>query len=150
MPLRGGPAAGPTRRVLGLALALALVGCQGNCPPRARPLGRPPRLGHRVLVLAPHPDDEVLGASGMLAGTLRRGGRARVIVATDGAADGRGERAVRLAATRESETRRALGRLGLGAGDVTFLGYADGGLAAAWSERWQVARAMWAMSPRPG
>src|SRR5213079_3218813 len=64
----------------------------------------------------------------------------RVIVATDGAADGRGERAMRLAATRESETRRALGRLGLGAGDVTFLGYADGGLAAAWSERWQVAR----------
>jgi len=140
MPLRGGPAAGPTRRVLGLALALALVGCQGNCPPRARPLGRPPRLGHRVLVLAPHPDDEVLGASGLLAGTLRRGGRARVIVATDGAADGRGERAVRLAATRESETRRALGRLGLGAGDVTFLGYADDGLATAWSERWQVAR----------
>jgi len=140
MPLPGGHAAGPTRRVLGLALALALVGCRGNCPPRARPLGRPPRLGHRVLVLAPHPDDEVLGASGLLAGTLRRGGRARVIVATDGAADGRGERAMRLAATRESETRRALGRLGLGAGDVTFLGYADGGLAAAWSERWQVAR----------
>src|SRR5205823_689101 len=61
-----------TRRGLGLALALALVGCQGYCPPRARPLGRPPRLGHRVLVLAPHPDDEVLGASGLLAGSPRR------------------------------------------------------------------------------
>src|SRR5439155_968532 len=47
---------------------------------------------------------------------------------------------IRRVELRESEAGRALGRLGLGAGDVTFLGYADGGLAAAWSGRWQVAR----------
>src|SRR2546429_2465169 len=31
-------------------------------------------------------------------------------------------------------------RLGLGPGDVGFLGYADGGLAAAWDEQWRAAR----------
>jgi len=132
--------AGRARPALALGLAVALLGCRSGCPPRGVPLGRAPRLGHRVLVVAPHPDDEVLGAAGVMIRTLRTGGRAGVVVATDGAAGVRGAGAARLAATRESETRRALQRLGVGAGDVTFLGFADGGLAAAWGERWQARR----------
>ena len=93
-----------------------------------------------MLVLAPHPDDEVLGAGGVMAETVRRGGRAAVIVATDGAFGANRERGARLAATRQGETRRAMERLGLGPGDVGFLGYADGGLAAAWDEQWRAAR----------
>jgi len=93
-----------------------------------------------VLVLAPHPDDEVLGAAGVMAETVRRGGRAAVIVATDGASGANRERAARLATTRRGETRRAMGRLGLGPGDIGFLGFADGGPAAAWAEQWRAAR----------
>ncbi len=38
----------------------------------------------RLLVIAAHPDDEVLGCGGLIAQTLRRGGEVRVIVLTEG------------------------------------------------------------------
>ena len=93
-----------------------------------------------MLVLAPHPDDEVLGAAGLMAETLRHGERATVVVATDGGANAEGERAVKLVATRAGETRRAMERLGLGPAETAFLGYADGGLARAWGKHWRAAR----------
>jgi LmbE family N-acetylglucosaminyl deacetylase len=61
--------------------------------------------GERLLVLAPHPDDEVIGCGGLVALHLRERRRVRVIVATDGAQAGD-------AATRESECRAALATLG--------------------------------------
>jgi LmbE family N-acetylglucosaminyl deacetylase len=39
----------------------------------------------RVLVLAPHPDDEVIGCGGLLAQLVRSGADARVLILTDGA-----------------------------------------------------------------
>ncbi len=130
----------PRYGLLGLALAALLAGCRRGCPPGGQAFRRPPAFDGSVLVLAPHPDDEVLGAAGVMAETLRHGGRAAVIVATDGALGAKRERGPRLAATRQGETRRAMGRLGLGPGDVGFLGYADGGLAVAWDEQWRAAR----------
>nr|MBP6330775.1 PIG-L family deacetylase [Dokdonella sp.] len=38
----------------------------------------------RVLVLAPHPDDEVLATGGLIQQALAAGAALRVIVATDG------------------------------------------------------------------
>jgi LmbE family N-acetylglucosaminyl deacetylase len=62
----------------------------------------PSRLrGERLLVLAPHPDDEVIACGGLVAQHIREGRSVRVVVATDGAAAGD-------AATREEESRRAL------------------------------------------
>ena len=71
--------------------------------------------GKRVLVLAPHPDDEILGCGGALADLLERGARVDVVLVTDGAAGARseGERG-RIASQRMEESRRALEALGGG------------------------------------
>jgi LmbE family N-acetylglucosaminyl deacetylase len=70
----------------------------------------------RVLVLAPHPDDEVFGCGGAIADLAARGAAVDVLLVTDGAAgatDAEGRRAI--AARRARESREALGILGGGA-----------------------------------
>jgi LmbE family N-acetylglucosaminyl deacetylase len=86
-----------------------------------------------VLVVAPHPDDEVIGAFGLMRLLRRRGARVRVVIVTDGAGshpNSRKWQRARLVATRARETRGALRRIGIGAGDVRFLALPDGGLGA--------------------
>ncbi len=61
--------------------------------------------GERLLILAPHPDDEVIGCGGLLALHLRDGRSVRVLIATDGREAGD-------AAQREAESIRALASLG--------------------------------------
>ncbi len=83
----------------------------------------------RVLVLAPHPDDEVFGCGGALADLASRGAAIDVLLVTDGAAgasDEAGRRAI--AARRADESRAALGLLGGGA--VHEGGLPDRGLGA--------------------
>ncbi len=77
--------------------------------------------GERLLVLAPHPDDEVIGCGGLLALHLREKREVRVVIATDG---GRGGDAP----TREEESRRGLAKLGENV-PVEFLGFPDRHLA---------------------
>lgn len=87
-----------------------------------------PLRGERLLVLAPHPDDEVIGCGGVVAHHLREGRAVRVVIATDGARAGD-------ATAREEESRRALERLAAGtAFELEFLRFEDralGGSAAA-------------------
>jgi LmbE family N-acetylglucosaminyl deacetylase/GT2 family glycosyltransferase len=77
--------------------------------------------GERLLVLAPHPDDEVIGCGGLVALHLRERREVRVLIATDGAEAGS-------AATREEESRRGITRLGAAA--VEFLRLPDRALDA--------------------
>lgn len=91
-----------------------------------------PRLGHpRVaLIVAPHPDDELIGTAGLIASLLRRGTDVHVAVVTDGAASHPNSRKWprrRLIAARQMETRHALRRLGVVRGAIHFLGLPDGG-----------------------
>jgi LmbE family N-acetylglucosaminyl deacetylase len=79
------------------------------------------------LVVAPHPDDEVLGVGGLLA-LLRD---AEVVAVTDGEASHPGSTVyspARLAALRRDETTEALRRLGLPGRPVEHLGQPDGGI----------------------
>ena len=71
-------------------------------------------LPRSVLVVATHPDDEVIGCGGLLALHAGRGDRVRVLIVSDG---GEGER-------RVAESRAA-GRE-LGVEDLVFLGLPDG------------------------
>src|SRR5258706_5483118 len=72
--------------------------------------------GERLLVLAPHPDDEVIGCGGLVALHLRDGRPVHVVVATDGAQAGDG-------AQREAESRAALSLLG--DATIEFLRFPD-------------------------
>lgn len=87
--------------------------------------------GHqRLVVVAPHPDDEVLMCSGLMQLQQRRGGEVLVIALTDGEAcfGADAERAA-IALERRSEALSGLQALGVGAADVQYFGLPDGALA---------------------
>lgn len=86
--------------------------------------------GARVLVVAPHPDDEVLSVGGLLAQLAHSGTPVQVVAVTDGTASHRGSNewpAERLARERPRESRAALRCLGIER-DPIRLGLPDGGL----------------------
>ena len=82
---------------------------------------------HRVVVCAPHPDDEILPCGGLL--TMLRDREILVVAITDGEAS-HPRQTESLRALRPRETAAALGQLGIHR-DVHRLRFADGGLAAA-------------------
>ena len=69
----------------------------------------------RVLVVAPHPDDEVLGVGGLLALLQAAGARVEIVAVTDGEASNPGGTIApsSLAALRQDETAAALEHLGV-------------------------------------
>lgn len=96
-------------------------------------------LGERVLVVATHPDDEVLVAGGTIHALRARGARVRVLLLTAGDGYLRAARRLgrlapdaaayrRLGELRFRESVDAAGALGVPAGDVVCLGYPDGRL----------------------
>jgi LmbE family N-acetylglucosaminyl deacetylase len=89
--------------------------------------------GHRLVVVAPHPDDEVLAAGGLLR-TVALAGRELVVLAlTDGGASHPGSArwpAGLLPAQRRAESATAMRELGLPTGVLHRLGLADGTLSA--------------------
>lgn len=108
-----------------------------------------------LLVLAPHPDDEVLGFAGLIDAYRRQGKPVEVVVLTDGDAyceacrfwksgsvEGPPCSAAELsnlatpALDSFAEVRREESRSGLsilGAAEPVFLGYRDGGLRVSWN-----------------
>ncbi|MFE8644580.1 PIG-L deacetylase family protein [Sphingomonas sp. NCPPB 2930] len=90
-----------------------------------------PRGPGRVVLVAPHPDDEVLALGATLAQLSARGHAVHIYAVTDG--EGSHPRSAewtpeRLRSERPLETERALARLGLRA-TVERLGLPDGGVA---------------------
>lgn len=122
-----------------VALLLFVVPRARALPPRA--LEVQPR--ERLLVIAPHPDDETLGAGGLMQRVRARGGTVRVVLVTAG--DGyveavvhetgqprpRAAEYIAYGERRLREARRALD--GLGGQTIRaehLLGFPDGGLAS--------------------
>ena len=103
-----------------------------NRLPEAAPLSKDDRL----LVLAPHPDDEVLAAAGQIQQALAAGAAVRIVWLTAG--DGfdlasgrpapRPEALRELALRRMEEANRAAEILGVPEEERVFLGYPDQGL----------------------
>ena len=97
----------------------------------------------RLLVIAPHPDDESLCCGGLLARAAKRGIAAKIAFITngDGSRTGQIFKMLReplardndlfsIAQHRQIEAIRALQNLGLSESDAAFFGFPDGGLTA--------------------
>lgn len=106
---------------------------------------------HRLLILAPHCDDETLSSAGLILAAQRAGIQVRVVIATNG--DGflfatmRDFRKIypvhsdfiRLGEIRQQESLEALATLGVEPDQVSFLGYPDRGTPALWNDYWAAA-----------
>lgn len=77
----------------------------------------------KILVFAPHADDEVLLCAGILRQTVSEGGEAYVCLVTNGEYEGES-----LAGIRAGETQTALQKLGISPDHLVLLGYADTGM----------------------
>jgi LmbE family N-acetylglucosaminyl deacetylase len=135
--------------LLGLALWATPSVARGTAPraPAPRPLTLR-ALGRRILVLAPHPDDEVLGAGGVIDEAMRAGAQVWVAVATSGESSvtaavetlhvshPRPADFARLGRIRRNESRAGTRLLGLPSSHLIFLGYADGSLTPLWLGAW--------------
>lgn len=98
----------------------------------------------RLLVVAPHPDDESLGCGGLIHAFAQDGRAVKVVFVTDGGASHPGSRTwsrQRLAARRRDEARDALQALGLARSDGLFLDLRDADMPAPGSVAERKARA---------
>lgn len=104
-------------------------------------------LGSRVLVIAPHPDDESLAPGGLVSSALADGRQVKVVVVTAGDAYRRAALRiakgklnpsvyVELGGLRHKEVRAAVTALGVPAEDLLFLGYQDGSVNSLWDADW--------------
>ena len=83
-----------------------------------------------AVIVAAHPDDEVLGAGGLISMLAASCARLRLVAVTDGERSHRGHASpAPLARRRTAETMAALGALGTRGTEVIRLGLPDGGLA---------------------
>ena len=105
-----------------------------------------------VVVFAAHPDDEALGAGGLIHAAVLAGARVRVVFFTNGDGYLAGVdvgfrtllstpgRFIEYGQRRQREAVAATGRVGLSADDLVFLGYPDRGLAVLWGSGWECNR----------
>ena len=102
-----------------------------------------------MLIVAPHPDDEVLGAGGLVHRLLAASVQMEVLAVTDGEAShplSAAARALDMAAVRSAEVVTSLGRLGWDQPKVTRLSIPDGHVGQFENRR----RQCHPTSPRPG
>lgn len=102
----------------------------------------------RILVLVPHPDDDILSTAGLIQQALDKGLPVKVIFFTNGDYNETSfalyrkeitldpTEALRLGETRREEALAAQGILGVKPEQVTFLGYPDGGGLQIFENHW--------------
>ena len=97
-----------------------------------------------ILIVAPHPDDEVIGCTGFIMQALESGKKVAVVVMTNGDGFPKGTSAItskpreelepsdflKLATLRQNQSFDGIKVVGLQPTDLSFLSYPDGGLAA--------------------
>ena len=103
----------------------------------------------RVLIMAPHPDDETLGAGGVIQRAMAQGARVQVVCYTNGDHNElafivyekrftfRTGEFLYMGELRRKETIESMTSLGLPRKDLIFLGYPDSGTMAILTQYWQ-------------
>lgn len=148
-PLRSPSARGverrPPRMIVLMLLLIALVAVAVPVfvvhPSHAATIGLPlfplPSQGDRLLIIVAHPDDEVIGAGGLIAFAVRHGAAVSVAIVTNGDSNRmsaavlsrkvrpRAAQLIEEGRVRQRETLLALARLGVNSDQVFFLGFPD-------------------------
>jgi LmbE family N-acetylglucosaminyl deacetylase len=154
--------------LLGAALIFVPVVLTAQARARAARAPRPTLsvdANTRLLIVSPHPDDEVLAAGGLMQHLREAHGALRVVYLTDGEGYREGVQVEAHVASptalnyraygrqRTREARRALRVLGFGPESLTFLGFPNGGLnrmmTTYWSERRNPYRSPYSRLDRP-
>ena len=103
---------------------------------------------HRLLVVAPHCDDETISSGGLIREVLTRGGQVRVVIVTNGDGSLTGTMVefhklypsardyLRSGSARQQESLNAMQSLGVPPEDVIFLSYPDRGVLPLWEKFW--------------
>lgn len=111
------------------------------------------RKQDRILILAPHPDDEILGTAGVIQKALSAGASVKILYMTNGDHDQivfkidmhkivlPPETYISMGEKRRKESIRAAEIMGLKKNDLYFLGYPDSGIMDIWKNHWQDAPA---------
>lgn len=136
--------------IIGVAIIATLVFLYW-APEGKIPLGEV--YGDKILIISPHPDDESLGTTGVIARSLSEGHDVKVVLMTCGDGFEKAARVLsgketpepedylKLGRTRQQETTRAMTLLGLPPMKITFLGYPDSALEDLWENQWDVEKA---------
>lgn len=102
----------------------------------------------KMLIIAPHNDDEALGTSILIKKALNNNTKVKVVLITNG--DGFKKAAIinkfnirlkpldyiKFGYIRQKETIKALYNVGINESDIIFLGYPDGGIDNLWMDNW--------------
>lgn len=106
-----------------------------------------PQPGQRVMIIAPHCDDETLGVGALIGRLVSHGIQPKIVVMTNGDGFPRAAKEnylpkpftrsdfINLGYQRQQETQQALALLGVSSEDIFFLGYPDAGLYSLWTPR---------------
>ncbi|MFH1198757.1 MAG: PIG-L family deacetylase [Candidatus Omnitrophota bacterium] len=109
----------------------------------------PITAGDRILIMAPHPDDEAIACAGVIQQALKKRAAVKVLYLTNG---DRNEFAfivyekrlvfrqgefIHMGIKRMEESKKAMRLLGLSDKDLVFLGYPDGGTLNIFNRYWQ-------------
>jgi len=136
-----------------------IVLCAGHIALAQQPL---PEFSSRdrILILAPHPDDETIATAGVIQRALAAGSRIKVICFTNGDNNElsfivyekrltfRKGIFLHMGMVRATETMQAMGLLGLERNDVNFMGYPDFGTMEILMKYWNTSVPYQSMFPR--
>ena len=136
-------------RMFAVALAAVLAASMTSCMRDSRSISLPAvdLAGSRLLVIAPHPDDDAVGVGGAVAMARQRGWAVTIVFVTSGdgfwaAVRKRGgpmptpAQMQQYGRLRTAEALKATAELGVPATDVVFLGFPDGSTHFLWQRNW--------------
>ena len=141
-------------RFLMLALFLFSGGCASAHKPDLKDQIRHAELesfkeNERILILAPHPDDESIACAGIIQKALKAGAQVRIVYLTNGDHNEfafivyekrivmRQGEFIYMGKLRQKESIKAMKFLGLSEKDLVFLGYPDYGTFEIFCKYWQ-------------
>lgn len=141
-----------SRKILFIVLGFYLVSGCGQKQAKDRlsiPDIQPIESADRLLILAPHPDDDILGCAGVVQEAVAKGAQVKVVYLTNGDHNQvafivyekrltvRKNEFIHMGEIRRKEAVAAMKILGLDENSLIFLGYPDFGTFAIFSRYWQ-------------